>query len=93
MPSHGGHLWSFLSQANNHVALGPVSICIIVRSREVSKPRDWYLKFRIALKFDRCLGISTAETLVKFQSDVSILEANLMTLRLYGTLGLKKSDI
>ena len=36
--------------------------------RGVSKPRDWMLSDRIALKFDRHSG-SAAEVLVKFQSD------------------------
>ena len=50
-------------------------ICsLIVRSRrrEISNSKD-----RIALKFDKRLGSNAAETLVKFQSDQTILNTNL----------------
>ena len=48
---------------------------IIVRSREVSKPRDMRLKYAIALKFDRP---GVAEGPIKFQSDAIIQTSNLV---------------
>ena len=41
----------------------------VVRSRKVSKPRDWVLNHSVVLKFDRRFCISAAETPVKLQND------------------------
>ena len=41
------------------------------------------LNFLVALKFDRHIGSSAAEVLVKFQSDQAILNTNIVALRLH----------
>ena len=54
----------------------PISIpirCLIVRSRKVSKPQDFYLELSvIARKFDRHIVSTAADVPVKFQSDAII---------------------
>ena len=55
-----------------------------VRSRKVSKPRDWY--FNLALTFDRHIGSTAADVPVKFHSDRKILNTNLAASRLYEIL-------
>ena len=62
----------------------------MVRSREVSKPRDWCLEFPIAPKFDRQLGSTAAEVHVKFQSDAIVQTTNLAASRLHKIL---RSDV
>ena len=60
---------------------------LIVRSREVSKPRDWYLKLScITLKFDRHIGSNAAEVSVKFLSDRIIPNTNHAASRLHEIL-------
>ena len=53
---------------------------LIVRSRKVSKMRDWQPKF--ALKFDRHVVSSAANVLVECQSDRTIINTNLAALSL-----------
>ena len=47
---------------------------LIIRSRNVSKPHDFYLEYfcKIALKFDRNFSSSAADVPGKFQSDAMI---------------------
>ena len=54
---------------------------LAVKSREVSKPIG-NLDYRIAMKFDRHIGSNAAEVPVKFQSDQTIINANLAASRL-----------
>ena len=57
---------------------------LFVRTRKVSKPRDWY--FKLSYRFDRHIGSTAAEVPVKFQSDRTILNTNLVASRLYEIL-------
>ena len=59
---------------------------LIVRSCEVSKPRDCYLSYLIVLTFDRRLGSTAAEVPDKFQSNRTILNTNLAASRLHEIL-------
>ena len=40
----------------------------------------WCLNYCITLKFDRCLSSTTAETPVKFRSDLTTLDSHLLAL-------------
>ena len=49
-------------------------------------PEIGSLYFHTALKFDRLIGSSVAEVAVKFQSDQTILNTNLVALKLHEIL-------
>ena len=57
-----------------------------VRSRKVSKPRDWYFKFSYRFEIWQAHRQNAAEVPVKFQSDRTILNTNIAASRLYEIL-------
>ena len=75
--------WRLISHLQNYENLGPVSISdirsLIVRSREVSKPRDWH--FELSHRYEIWEAPSAAEVPVKFQSDWIIHITNLAASR------------
>ena len=61
-------------------------ICLFVRSRKVSKPRDWYFKLPYRFEIGRHNGSTAAVVPVKFQRDWTILNTNLVASTLYEIL-------
>ena len=55
----------------------------VILPQDLVKSRSRFLNFLIALKFDKHLGNSAAETPVEFQSDTIIITSNLVASRLH----------
>ena len=71
------HLYDGLWEPGNccHIIY---DISVIIRSHEVSRQRDWVIKWSIALRFDKRLNNSGADTRVKYRTDRRFVNAYLL---------------